>query len=111
MDNPLVGYRGLPPFAAIWPAHAEPALDKVVAENRAAISGLLAVPGNHPTWEHTLRPIEEINDNLNRGWSPIGHLHSVVDNEELRKVYETCLPKLTAYLHCVPTVDRILEVR
>lgn len=42
--------------------------------------------------------MEEINDNLNRSWSPIGHLHSVVDNDELRKVYETCLPKLTAYM-------------
>ncbi|MGH8656134.1 MAG: M3 family metallopeptidase [Gammaproteobacteria bacterium] len=98
MDNPLIGYRGLPPFEAIRPAHAEPALDKVLAENRAAIGALLTEDCNHPTWEHTLRPIEEINDNLNRSWSPIGHLHSVADNDELRKVYETCLPKLTAYL-------------
>lgn len=44
-----------------------------------------------------MRPIEEISGNRNRSWSPIGHLHRVADNDELRKVYETCLPKLTAY--------------
>ncbi len=34
---------------------------------------------------------------LEQFWSPIAHQHAVVNSKELRKCYQQCLPKLSAY--------------
>ncbi|MGH8511945.1 MAG: hypothetical protein ACREU8_11360 [Gammaproteobacteria bacterium] len=41
MENPLLIEAGLPPFSHIEVSHAEPAIDTVIAENRAALASLL----------------------------------------------------------------------
>jgi len=96
MKNPLLQTDGLPLFASITPTHIEPAIDHLLKENRTAIQALLQ--SNEPvSWENTLQPVEDLDDRLNRAWSPASHLHSVVDNNELRQTYNACLPKLSDY--------------
>ncbi|CBL43640.1 Oligopeptidase A [gamma proteobacterium HdN1] len=104
-DNPL--YRsseetntGLPPFRAILPEHVIPALDQVLAENRAALKALLADPANHcpdQPVQQILKPLEALDDRLTRLWSPVGHLNAVMNNDDLRTAYNACLPKLSEY--------------
>ncbi len=38
-----------------------------------------------------------MSDELAKTWSPIGHLHSVAETEELRKAYNDTIPLLTEY--------------
>jgi len=38
-----------------------------------------------------------MDDRLHTMWSIVAHLHSVLDSKELRKAYNTCLPKLSDY--------------
>ena len=45
MPNPLLEMTDLPPFNAIKPEHVEPALDAVLAENRAEVATLAAATG------------------------------------------------------------------
>jgi oligopeptidase A len=94
-DNPLLQTDGLPAFDRIRPEHIEPAIDYQLAHNRTAIAALLQQQTS-PTWS-TLEAIEELEDTLNRVWSPVSHLHSVADNEDLRKAYNACLPRLSDY--------------
>ena len=96
MNNPLLQTDGLPLFTSITPANIEPAIDQVLQDNRAMIKALLQ-NSEHVSWENTLQPIEELDDRLNRAWSPASHLHSVADNDELRQAYNACLPKLSDY--------------
>lgn len=96
MTNPLLAMRGLPPFSAIRPEHIEPAVDAVLADNRAAIARLLDAGGGY-TWENLVAPLEELSDRLRRVWSPIGHMNAVVNSPELRAAYNACLPKLSDY--------------
>jgi len=42
-------------------------------------------------------PIEEVDDRLSRIWSPVSHMNSVVNSDELRDAYESCLPLLSEY--------------
>ena len=42
MTNPLLDSADLPPYAAIRPEHVEPAIDRLLADNRADIERLLA---------------------------------------------------------------------
>ena len=96
MNNPLLQTDGLPLFSSITPLNIEPAIDQLLKDNRAEIQSLLK---NNQTvsWENMLQPMEELDDRLNRVWSPASHLHSVADNDELRQAYNACLPKLSDY--------------
>jgi oligopeptidase A len=96
MQNPLLEMDDLPPFGAIRPEHVEPAVETVLAENRAEVARLLESGGGY-SWESLVAPLEALDDRLNRIWSPVSHMNSVVNNPELRKAYEACLPKLSDY--------------
>ena len=96
MSNPLLDQAGLPAFARIAPEHVEPAVDARLAACRAEIArltGQIAVP----TWETFVEPLEEMDDTLNRTWSPVGHLNGVLNSDALRAAYNACLPKLSDY--------------
>ncbi len=96
MRNPLLTSHDLPSYSAIQPEHVEPAIDRLLAENRLKIEQLLAANSTY-TWGNLLEPLEELEDRLNKAWSPVNHLHSVLDSDTLRSAYNLCLPKLSAY--------------
>jgi oligopeptidase A len=95
-QNPLLDLPGLPPFSSIKPEHVEPAIDALLAENRAQTLALLDALDDY-TWDNFVQPLEELDDKLNRAWSPVSHMNSVVNSEELRAAYNACLPKLSEY--------------
>ena len=94
MSNPLLQNLTLPAFGRIRPEHVEPAIDQLLEEHRALLKSLLEKPGEH-TWDTLFRPLEEKNDQLQRAWSAVRHLHSVADNEALRRAYNACVPKMS----------------
>ena len=96
MTNPLLSATDLPSFAAIQPEHVEPALDQVLADNRAELERLLAANAVY-SWDNLIYPLEALDDRLNKVWSPVSHLQAVCDSEALRAAYNACLPKLSAY--------------
>ncbi len=96
MDNPLLSMTGLPPFSQIRPGHVEPAIDQLLAVNREQAKKLLEGADSY-AWDNLLRPLEEMEDRLSRVWSPVGHMNSVVNSDELRSAYNACLPKLSEY--------------
>ena len=96
MSNPLLDQAGLPAFARIAPEHVEPALDERLAACRAEIARLTSEVAV-PTWETFIEPLEEMDDTLNRTWSPVSHLNGVLNSEALRAAYNACLPKLSDY--------------
>jgi oligopeptidase A len=93
--NPLLQNTLLPPFKHIEAAHMEPAITQLIERNRNQLTELLAQ--THYSWANLIAPFEEQEDELHKAWSPISHLHSVVDNEERRNAYNACVAKLTEY--------------
>ncbi len=96
MSNPLLQHHLLPPFSQISPADIEPAVDQLLADNRAAISTLLSEL-TAPDWNSLVAPLEQMNDRLAQAWSPVSHMNGVVNSDELRDAYNACLPKLSQY--------------
>jgi oligopeptidase A len=94
--NPLLDFTGLPRFEEIKPEHVEPAIDQLLAENRALIARLLDDTAQ-PTWDGFVLPMEDANERLSRAWGPVGHLNAVMNSPELREVYNATLPKITQY--------------
>ncbi|NOR68238.1 MAG: oligopeptidase A [Methylomarinum sp.] len=96
MNNPLLENSTLPQFSKIKPEHIEPAIDSLLSEARAVIEQHIQATTDY-TWENLIEPIENIEDKLNKAWSPISHMNSVVNTDELRDAYNACLPKLSEY--------------
>ncbi|GLZ86244.1 oligopeptidase A [Metapseudomonas resinovorans] len=97
LSNPLLQDFDLPPYSTIRPEHVEPAVDQILADNRAAIADLLARQDGTPTWKGLVLALDELGERLGRAWSPVSHLNAVCNNAELRNAYEACLPKLSEY--------------
>ena len=94
--NPLLDFSGLPRFAEIKPEHVAPAIEQLLAENRALIARLLSSDAQ-PSWPDFIVPMEDANERLSRAWGPVGHLNAVMNSPELREAYNATLPKITQY--------------
>ncbi|WP_324710823.1 oligopeptidase A [Pseudomonas citronellolis] len=95
--NPLLQSYDLPPFSAIRPEHVKPAIEQILADNRAGIARILAEQGANPSWDGLVLAMDELHARLGAAWSPVSHLNAVCNSAELREAYEGCLPMLSAY--------------
>ncbi len=96
MTNPLLQNTQLPQFSKIKPEHIKPAVEEAIANCKTAIADVLA-SNTQFTWENLVAPIDEVDDVLGKLWSPVSHMNSVVNSDELREAYESCLPLLSEY--------------
>lgn len=87
---------GLPPFSGIDVEGFQLHLETVLKNHLAQIDHLLE-NNTHYTWENLIYPLDDLANELERLWSPLAHLHSVMDSAELRTCYDACLPLLSAY--------------
>jgi oligopeptidase A len=90
--NPAV----LPRFSAIKPEQIESTIENLLDKNRLELKKLLASQGPY-TWENLMQPLEEMNNELHNTWSPVSHLHSVMESEALRDAYNKTIEHLTKY--------------
>tara|TARA_R110000744_G_scaffold78514_3_gene154616 strand:- start:13134 stop:15176 length:2043 start_codon:yes stop_codon:yes gene_type:complete len=96
MTNPLLQNTSLPQFSKIKPEHIKPAVEKAIGNCKTVIAEVLA-NNTQFSWENLVSPIDEVDDVLGKLWSPISHMNSVVNSDELRDAYESCLPLLSEY--------------
>ena len=96
MSNPLLEMNGLPAFNDIRPEQVVPAVDEILALCRKETEQLLQENEVY-SWDNLVQPLEELEDKLSRLWSPVSHMNSVVNSDELREAYNACLPKLSEY--------------
>ena len=96
MTNPLLTDAVLPLFSQIAPEHIEPAITQLLEAARVVVDRHLQATSQY-SWENLVEPLENAEDRLNKAWSPVSHLNSVVNSDELREAYNACLPKLSAY--------------
>ena len=96
MTNPLLEHHPLPPFSRIEAKHVEPAIRQLIDRNKQAIEDLLQDQDCY-SWETLLQPLEQLEDELAQAWSPVSHLNSVRNSDELREAYNACLPLFSQY--------------
>ena len=94
--NPLLDFSGLPRFDTIAPAHVQPAVTELLAENRTLVDRL-ADDTNPATWDTFAGPLADGIERLSRAWGIVGHLHSVNDIPEWREAYNQMLPEVSRF--------------
>ncbi|HAT5920058.1 TPA: M3 family metallopeptidase [Legionella pneumophila] len=87
---------GLPQFSHIKIEHFKSHLDALLKNHLEEIDRLLK-ENHHYTWDNLIYPLDSLADELERFWSPLAHMHAVMDSEAIRESYEACLPLLSAY--------------
>ena len=98
MSNPLLNLTSLPPFKQIEPSHMVEAIETIIQDSKVAINELTdKLKPDSITWDNFVKPLEDINDRLDRAWSPISHLNSVANSDDIREAYNACLPLLSDY--------------
>jgi len=80
-QNPLLQVADLPagtppPFEQIRPEHVAPAIEELIAREKAAAERLKSSPGPR-TWANTMEPLEELGEPLARAFGVIRILESV----------------------------------
>jgi len=96
MSNPLLDTSSLPQFAEIAPEHVLPALKQVISAHRSKLGELLDNTAD-PDFESLVAPLEDMEHELSRVWSPVSHLQGVLGSREWREAYNAALPILTEY--------------
>ncbi len=96
MTNPLLDTSSLPRFGDIAPEHVIPALTQLIADHRHRLDELLSNTPD-PDFDTLVAPIEDMEHELSRVWSPVSHLQGVLDSREWRDAYNEALPLLTEY--------------
>lgn len=94
-NNPLLQHHQWPPFDEIKPDQIVPAIETIIAKNEKQLQTLLQQ--DILSWTTLIEPLEKMDLQLSYAWSPVSHLHSVMDSDELREAYDACLPLLSAY--------------
>jgi len=96
MKSPLLNIKDLPEFSKIKAEQIEPALDQLLAQGRKLTKKLLEENTEY-SWENLIHPLELMDNQIERMWSPVSHLNGVLNTPELRDAYTACLPKLSEY--------------
>lgn len=97
----------LPQFSNLDLETYVPRLDKLLASNLKKIETILAA--KQFDWDHVMRPMEDMDDAIERFWSPMAHQHAVVNSQALRECYQACLPKLSAYESAIGQNQALFE--
>lgn len=95
LNNPLLQQPVLPAFNSIQPAMIKPAIEAILEQNRKQVAELQIL--EEADWDALVKPLELMDDYLSKAWSPIRHLNSVKSSDELREIYNECLPLLSEY--------------
>jgi oligopeptidase A len=95
MENPLLGHEPLPPFGRILPEHVEPGMNALFTRSRERVAEIERI--ERPAFATVVEPLEEIQHQVGRVWSPVRHLNAVMNSEALRVTYNACLGQLSAF--------------
>ena len=96
MSNPLLDFSGLPRFADFQTEYVTTAIDALLKENRTLLEQVRS--DRQPvTWQNFVQPMVDANERLSRAWGQVSHLNAVMNNLQLREVYNQNLPLITQF--------------
>ncbi|MDJ0926423.1 MAG: M3 family metallopeptidase [Gammaproteobacteria bacterium] len=110
MSNSPDANGSLPSFSSIKPEEIEPAITRLLDDNRSRLNDIVAATGADTDFEHSILPLEELGSALHQAWAPVSHLHGVANSPELREAYNRCLPLIARYETEISQDERICKL-
>ena len=91
----MQGFLDLPEFSKIDLSQIEKQLDELLIVADKKIAELAQI--SDPNWDNFIFELDQAIDDVQRFFSPVRHLNAVMSSDEIREVYNACLPKLSAW--------------
>ena len=91
----MQGFLDLPEFSKIDLTQTEKQLDELLVIADKKIAELAEI--SDPNWDNFIFELDQAIDDVQRFFSPVRHLNAVMSSDEIREVYNACLPKLSAW--------------
>ncbi|WP_020558190.1 M3 family metallopeptidase [Thiofilum flexile] len=95
MKNLLLNIPTLPNFGEVKADDITPFVDMCLTQGRQVLAERLQQTAF--TWDNLILPLNTTNNQLEKGWSVVGHLNGVANTEALRDAYNANLGKLSDY--------------
>ncbi|MBZ5622058.1 MAG: M3 family metallopeptidase [Acidobacteriia bacterium] len=99
--NPLLTIQFHIPFDRIRAADVEPAAAELLRDARARLAAIAAESGQ-PTFDNTLRALDELTEPLDHAMGVVRHLESVATYPELRSAFNAVQPEVSAFYSTIP---------
>jgi oligopeptidase A len=98
-QNPLLQRSDLPQFGQIKVEHIEPAITQTLQNLERKFQQLEDSINEQfiATWDTLMQPLDEMDLELFRVWSPISHLMGVMNSDELRAIYDKMQPEIIKF--------------
>ena len=93
--NPLLIDAGIPPFHEITAEHVGSGVRDILTTAETLLRK--AESQEASDWDSLMQTLEKIDLLFEYGWSPVGHLLSVANSDELRDAHETALPSVVQF--------------
>ncbi len=106
-NNPFLVREGLPPFDRMKAEHVVPAMEQILTEVAEQLEKIES--DVQPTWDGLMAPLEALDIPFEYGWSPVNHLLSVKNADDLRKAHEEIQPKVVELSLCINQSRTIYE--
>ena len=101
MQNPLRQVQFRVPFDRIRAADVDPATTALLKQARERLDAIAAQPGE-PTFENTMRALDELTEPLDYATGMVRHLESVATYPELRAAFNAVQPEVSAFYTGIP---------
>ena len=112
MDHPFLQTKQLPNWSAMLPEKIEADINKTLQSSKEAIDEIsqLSERNTNLNYTNTFAAFEKALDPLNTSWGFVNHLDNVNNSKELRKAFNTMLPKVTQFYTDIPLNQDLWKV-
>ncbi len=100
--NPFLDTRFEIPWSQLTPDRVAPDITKAIADAKAQIDAIAAMPLSALTYENTFAALEQTTERFRAIWNRVEHLKSVADSPAMRAAYGEMLPAVTAFTASIP---------
>ncbi|MDF9827835.1 oligopeptidase A [Ereboglobus sp. PH5-10] len=102
MDHPFLDARFEIPWSRLTPDRVKPDITKAIADAKAQVDAIAALPLGSLTYENTFAALERVTEHFRGVWNRVEHLKSVADSPAVRAAYNEMQPVVTAFGASIP---------
>lgn len=100
-QNPLLTETFKIPFDRIRAEHVEPAVSQLLSDAKVRLEAL-ANAGEAPTYQNTMRALDDLTEPLDFAMGVVRHLEAVATYPELRAAFNAAQPAVSAFYSGIP---------
>lgn len=100
-ENPLLSRQFQIPFREIRAEHVEPGVREILSRAQGRLDDLSTDEAPR-SYENTIRPLDDLTQEVSESLTPIHHLLSVAETPELRDAFNSVLPDITGFWSRLP---------